>query len=172
MLVRIIGSVLAVLAIAGVLFFAVFAFHANTPLRLQVKSYMETGQGQLPFSSDANHHMGDVYHVLLLARIVTALAVILALWAFFLDKSIALWAGGALAAIPVVLALIPWNAAFTGMHALLFPQGDWMFPASSLIIQTYPETFFVAYAAVWGALCFVSGIGLLAYFRSVQRPRA
>lgn len=30
---------------------------------------------------------------------------------------------------------------FDGFHQLLFPQGNWMFPAGSLLLEIFPETF-------------------------------
>ena len=56
-----------------------------------------------------------------------------------------------------LLILLFWNQVFISFHRLLFPQGNWAFPADSLLIITFPEpfwqlTFFVYLALVLG-LC-------------------
>jgi uncharacterized membrane protein len=42
-----------------------------------------------------------------------------------------------------ILSLIFFNLFFTLFHKILFPQGNWIFSSNSLLIQTYPESFFV-----------------------------
>ena len=57
-------------------------------------------------------------------------------------RKILLYGGLATVAIPVVLAIIPFDSVFTAFHQLFFPQGNWMFAQSSLLIQIYPSQFF------------------------------
>lgn len=40
-----------------------------------------------------------------------------------------------------LLALLFFSVSFIWFHEVLFPQGNWSFPADSLLIQTFPETF-------------------------------
>lgn len=61
---------------------------------------------------------------------------------------------GAAIVIAVILALAAWaaldfNGLFTWMHHMLFAQGNWTFPASSLLIQLFPEAFWAAMAGLW-----------------------
>jgi integral membrane protein (TIGR01906 family) len=42
----------------------------------------------------------------------------------------------------IILVLVPFDIAFTRFHQLFFAAGTWTFPASSLLIQTYPYAFF------------------------------
>lgn len=43
-----------------------------------------------------------------------------------------------------ILLIISFNFTFTLFHKLFFPQGNWVFPVDSMIIQTFPAVFFVA----------------------------
>ena len=40
-------------------------------------------------------------------------------------------------------SLFAFNSAFTIFHKIFFPQGNWIFPNDSLLIQTFPIDFFV-----------------------------
>lgn len=43
-----------------------------------------------------------------------------------------------------IFLVISFNFTFTLFHNLFFPQGNWVFPIDSMIIQTFPISFFVA----------------------------
>lgn len=68
----------------------------------------------------------------------------------------------AIAIITISLLIISANFQkyFIIMHYLLFPSGNWAFPASSVLIQTYPPTFW-GYAA--GAVTIFSFLFLILY---------
>ena len=42
----------------------------------------------------------------------------------------------------LVIGIIAFNSLFTILHKVFFPQGNWQFPADSLLIQTFPYSFF------------------------------
>lgn len=46
----------------------------------------------------------------------------------------------------VVFSLISFKSVFTLFHKMFFPQGNWMFSADSLLIQTFPPEFFFMFA--------------------------
>lgn len=81
------------------------------------------------------------------------------------------WAGrtvqaGALLVLLLLVALAAWaifdfNSLFTWMHSLLFAQGNWTFPASSLLIQLFPEAFWAAMAALWVLVSVLSSLVVL-----------
>lgn len=48
-----------------------------------------------------------------------------------------------------IAMLVPFDIVFRWFHVLFFPQGNWMFPADSTLIQFYPQEFFARYAAAW-----------------------
>lgn len=49
-----------------------------------------------------------------------------------------------LAGVILILVIVNFNFAFTFFHSILFPQGNWLFPENSLLIQIFPIGFFVA----------------------------
>ena len=48
------------------------------------------------------------------------------------------------ALVILIFVLLSFNTSFTVFHQLFFPQGNWQFPADSLLIQTFPLKFFVS----------------------------
>jgi len=50
--------------------------------------------------------------------------------------------------IKLIVVLLSFNFAFTIFHNILFPQGNWMFPMGSVLIQTFPLQFFIN-MSVW-----------------------
>ncbi len=59
----------------------------------------------------------------------------------------------------LLLVFFAFNPMFTIFHQVFFPQGNWQFPADSLLIQTFPLDFFFkislgifAQTAGWGIL--------------------
>lgn len=149
-------------------FFVVFAFHAHTPLQEDVKEYLETGQEELPFSQEANSHMHDVFVLISWARILAVISIVTALVSLKnLNKRSLQGASVVLITTPLLLALVNWNTLFTAFHQVFFPQGNWMFPANSLLIQTYPIESFVQYATAFGLLVILSGILLAVLSRTL-----
>lgn len=49
-------------------------------------------------------------------------------------------------------AALDFNGFFSAFHGLLFPQGNWTFPAQSLLICMLPLNFWVSMAALWLAV--------------------
>jgi integral membrane protein (TIGR01906 family) len=43
----------------------------------------------------------------------------------------------------LLFVLLSWNFIFTLFHDIFFPQGNWQFPSESLLITTFPNSFFV-----------------------------
>jgi integral membrane protein (TIGR01906 family) len=46
--------------------------------------------------------------------------------------------------IILLLSLLNFNSSFTLFHKIFFPQGNWIFPLNSLLIQTFPLQFFTS----------------------------
>lgn len=46
--------------------------------------------------------------------------------------------------VVTVFTIFAFNVSFTVFHLLLFPQGNWTFPADSMLISTFPAEFFIA----------------------------
>ena len=47
---------------------------------------------------------------------------------------------------------------FAWFHGLFFSAGTWEFPADSLLIEVFPEGFWVAAGSTWGALVMLGGV--------------
>ncbi|MDR1713642.1 MAG: DUF1461 domain-containing protein [Coriobacteriales bacterium] len=50
-----------------------------------------------------------------------------------------------------VVGAIGFEALFTAMHKLFFTEGSWTFAYDSLLICTYPTTFWIGCAIIWAA---------------------
>lgn len=131
-----------------------------------------TVDGRPGFDEAAISHLLDVRRVLAAARIATGvLALVLA---FGLAVEVArrrtdriadalsagaVW-GVALVLLCVIAATSDFEAFFSAFHGLLFSAGTWTFPYDSLLIQTFPEPFWVSAGVVWGGLV-LAGAGML-----------
>lgn len=72
------------------------------------------------------------------------------------------YGGAASALIPVILCFLPFGFLFTAMHTILFPQGNWQFPAESALIQLYPAQFWESMAFGFFLRVFAIGLAVLA----------
>jgi uncharacterized membrane protein len=75
----------------------------------------------------------------------------------------ALMAGAGFCLLFVVLGALAgtvnFDALFTWFHGLFFSAGTWEFPYDSLLIQLFPEGFWIAAGATWAGL--VASVGVL-----------
>ena len=116
------------------------------------------------FDSGAVAHLADVRTVLSGIRALTgALAAVLAV---VIGTEVArkrtdriaeaLFAGAIASIVSVVLAALAaavnFDAFFSTFHGLFFRAGTWTFPADSLLIQTFPERFWMTAGAALGIL--------------------
>lgn len=103
-------------------------------------------------------HMEDVkqiFAVTYFVGIIASVIFLLVLLIFVFQKKIYLitrWlfrgsSASLLLSFLLILALsIDFTATFTLFHSLLFPQGNWSFNPSSMLISLFPEDFFAAIA--------------------------
>ena len=68
--------------------------------------------------------------------------------------------------IILLFALFTFNSTFTIFHKIFFPQGNWIFPTDSLLIQTFPIEFFMGISMKIFGLSLIIGIVfiLLSYY--------
>jgi len=123
-----------------------------------------TVDGRPGFDAGAVSHLADVRGVLSGARTITGvLALLLAIVIGFeiarkrTDRiADALFAGAiasvALVLLAVVAATSNFDAFFSAFHGLFFKAGTWTFYSDSLLIQTFPEPFWMIAGAAWGTL--------------------
>lgn len=76
-------------------------------------------------------------------------------------KKLFLWGGIITTAVMgtiLLFAIISFKSSFTVFHQIFFPQGNWQFPAGSLLIQTFPLEFFVKTSLLIFILTLLGGI--------------
>ncbi|MFT4250171.1 MAG: DUF1461 domain-containing protein [Candidatus Woesearchaeota archaeon] len=147
-------------------FSAVFFFFPLTPLQEDVRSFLNTGEGVLGFSEEANNHMVDVFNVLRVFQVVGFLSLLVVLYSS-IQAGVVRVVGYVLVSLPVLLALLPWSVLFRYFHLVFFPMGNWQFPPDSLLIQTYPESFFVLFSAAWACLLVLIGVVFVWFTKKV-----
>lgn len=76
-------------------------------------------------------------------------------------------------AILLFVSLISFPHLFTLFHQIFFPQGNWQFPAESLLIQTFPFAFFKLLALKIFALSLFFGLLLwkIDFFRNLAAKK-
>ena len=129
-----------------------------------------TVDGRAGFDSAAVSHLLDVRKVIRGAK--TFIGVLAALTAAWLGVQIArrrfsniwlaLFAGAGFCALIVVLGALAgtlnFEALFAWFHGLFFSAGTWEFPADALLIEVFPEGFWMAAGLTWGALILLGGV--------------
>jgi len=143
----------------------------------------ETVDGRSGFDAGAVSHLIDVRRVLSAARLLTGLlTALVTIWiAIELARkrperiADALRAGAILAVAFVVLAaaaaVLDFERFFTAFHGVFFRSGTWTFAFDSLLIQTFPEPFWVSCGAAWAALTVLGAGALLGLARLLTAPQ-
>ena len=132
-------------------------------------------------TEDALSHLDDCYALIggvipwLVGIAVVALALIVGLIASGRRR----FAGNVLFFSPIALAAfmavcgawaaVDFNGFFGVFHALLFPQGNWTFPADSLLICMLPLNFWVSMGALWLAVTVLACIIAMLIGRHLKR---
>ena len=128
-----------------------------------------TVDGRPGFDAAATSHLRDVHNVLgeartatgwLAALVVVGLGVAIARRRFSAISD-AMMAGGVVCVLLVVAAALAgalnFDSFFAWFHSLFFTAGTWEFPADSLLIQLFPEGFWMAAGLSWAALVLLGG---------------
>lgn len=131
------------------------------------------------FTADEAGHMRDVRLVLYVFLALAVGSAGLLAWSVRRHSSDPrIWRsisrGGAALAVTLVavgtFAALAFGIAFELFHRILFPGGNWTFPADSLLIRLYPYGFWQFSAAAFGVLGIVGG--LIVWFVARRRARA
>ncbi|GEM_PF-2078316 len=126
-----------------------------TDLTIQTLNFL-TNRGQLPeiFSENEIDHMNDVAQLVRKGfyTLILVFIILLILYIFFKflgspEVFYRLFRGGAVFSmiflfILALLILIDFTVNFLYFHNIFFPQGNFIFPANSLLVQIFPERFF------------------------------
>jgi integral membrane protein (TIGR01906 family) len=135
-----------------------------------VKSLPARVDGRSGFDDAAVSHLRDVRGVLSGTHTFTGiLAALVVVWLGvetsqrrFTAIAWALLAGAGFCLLFVVLGTLAgtlsFDTLFRWFHGLFFSAGTWEFPFDSLLIQLFPEGFWVAAGATWAALVAVGGV--------------
>ena len=131
----------------------------------------------------ALQHLDDCHALMNRARIALACIAIAgaASLAYLLATRRFRQAGQALFAGPLILAAfmlaagawctVDFNGFFSLFHRILFPQGNWTFPADSLLICSLPLEFWMVMAAVWLAVTLFACIIAMILGRRLTKRR-
>ncbi len=134
---------------------------------------------KLNYTAAEQAHLEDVKRVMKGAEIIlylSGMAVLFMVIYFWKNKPLRwklLRYGGLVTVIFVAVlllaVLVNFNSLFALFHQLFFPQGNWQFHANSLLIQTFPQEFFVKAGGAIFAMAGVLGIALYALGRNAVR---
>lgn len=130
-------------------------------------NYVYTGELKQSFGEQEDDHLNDVKKIYWTWLLVMGIALWVWLFAFlYSDKRKSVLYGSLLLFVILGIAVvIPFATSFTSFHNVFFPQGNWMFPADSLLIKAFPIEFFQAFVTALlirsflaGILCFIAVI--------------
>ncbi|MBK5211510.1 MAG: DUF1461 domain-containing protein [Coriobacteriia bacterium] len=103
--------------------------------------------------------MGVVAFSLVISLVVLALCIIRKKQAVVFGACLLAGVGVAIIiGMSAVAGFFDFSALFEAMHSVLFPQGNWAFPAESLLIMTFPLKFWILTAAIWASVTAAIGI--------------
>ena len=126
------------------------------------------------FSPEAISHLTDCNNLIVpintLLIVLFLIGIALLIWLLVRDQKRI--AGLSLMVAPLVMvaffalaaiwAILDWRGLFSFFHAIFFPQGNWTFPADSLLILMYPAEFWQTMASVWAVVTLV--LSILVFF--------
>ena len=121
------------------------------------------------FNQKESSHMQDVKLLVnkgkcLLTFLMLSNIVLFSLLLFYSEKKskdlskLLIFSGALGLLLPLFFSIFRFGSLFEKFHLIFFPQGNWMFPADSLLIQIFTEQFFFdAFLAIIikpAAICF------------------
>jgi len=123
------------------------------------------------FTTSEKNHLIDVRNLLNIASIIFSICLLAIIIAIIYNKNESkhifkkafLYSGISALIFNLIIiffTIFSFDSLFISFHELLFPQGNWTFPTSSLLIQLYPEGFFTEI----GTIIFVTSIVLAIIF--------
>ncbi len=114
----------------------------------QVFSHFD-GKTELPdvFNEGEKSHLIDVRRRIHYAYYLLDFLTIILVYCMIGNSQKVIKTGTILLLIILLMAsIIPFEKIFTMFHQIAFPQGNWMFPAGSKLINFYPTAFFANYS--------------------------
>lgn len=102
--------------------------------------------GELSHLEDVKNVMNSVEYVFLFSFLMVIIIIGINIKNKLMLKKLFLCGGIATVVLVGLILLFSWisfNSSFTTFHKIFFPLGNWQFPESSLLIQTFPIDFFI-----------------------------
>lgn len=154
----------------------VLAFNNYTAVQKEVINFLDNQQDLASnITSEEKSHLSDVQEVMKTVDIffyLLLLACTLIITFCLPDRvclnKLFLYGGLAtfgLITIFLLLVFLDFGWLFSLFHQFFFPQGNWLFPANSFLIQTFPLTFFISATSKIISLTLISAsFFILLYF--------
>ncbi|MDD9954233.1 MAG: DUF1461 domain-containing protein [Candidatus Woesearchaeota archaeon] len=117
-------------------------------------------------TEDEQDHMTDVHRLFTIGYILVVLALtclFFGLWKKRITYKVfwrSGWACITFCMVVSLFAMFSFSRFWTLFHKIFFPQGNWEFPAESVLITLYPSMFFQGFVLHW--LAIIGGYGVLA----------
>lgn len=119
---------------------------AIQPTKQLIEYFFHKAEIPSIFATDEKSHLEDVRQLISYAYYLFGILIIVVVYCMLDNwRKIIRWGTGLLAALLLLVALIPFDTFFTTFHNILFPQGNWQFAADSTLMQFYPQIFFANY---------------------------
>jgi len=126
------------------------------------------------FDENEKSHMADVKRLIMIEEF---LFIALLIWFFMLvyKRKIHLNHLKKASIIIIIIALLSFIASllfekfFELFHLILFPQGNWQFNASSLMIQTYQQSFFQGFFVRAIIIAFIFSLLLVLLIKIIEK---
>jgi len=111
----------------------------NRPLLL---NYTEL---ELSHLQDVQRVMTFVNYLFYLSLLICTIIITATIKNKILRQRLFFWGGFSTIIVVILIlicSLVGFNSTFTIFHEIFFPQGNWIFPSDSLLIETFPLEFF------------------------------
>ncbi len=176
--ITIVLSSLVLILVDGNLLRSVVAGGAPTAAQLgtheATRAFVTGGAAEVPaeYSAAERAHLADVRRLIRAGKFLLIMSLVVLLTAWGTGSRQAFWRAGLFVlGLTLVLAVLgrDFQAFWLRFHELFFPQGNFLFPRTSLLITLYPESFWRTLAMhEFGALL---SFGLLSLFAGALTPR-
>jgi integral membrane protein (TIGR01906 family) len=133
-----------------------YYFSSSSSEMREVTGFLFSDYELSSFSALEASHMQDVKNLVLFSKwfFVFSLSFLFGYFSYYNDKFLLKKIGKfglVLQGVLLVLILVSFRFVFTWFHKIFFPMGNWQFESSSLLIQLFPERFFLV-SAIFGSL--------------------
>ena len=121
---------------------------AEEPTHQLLKYFQNRAEMPEIFTEGEQSHLQDVKTIVWSAIISFFILVIALTYCIYKGNRYIMLKRGSILLIAIILLaiIIPFDFLFKIFHKIVFPQGNYIFPPDSTLIQFYPNDFFATYA--------------------------